>query len=92
MTTAITWQLRLYVSGQAPAGTRALKNLQSICAAHLGVDGYDIQVVDIRADPGSAADDQILAVPTLVRKAPLPRRKIIGDLSNEEDVVAGLDL
>jgi circadian clock protein KaiB len=86
-----TWELRLYVAGQTPNSVRALANLRKICDQHLA-GLYRIEVVDLLENPQLAQDDQILATPTLVRKAPRPVRKIIGDLSNTERALAGLDL
>lgn len=84
-------QLRLYVAGQTPKSMAALSNLQRICAAHL--DGkYDLEVIDLMKHPQLAQGDQILAIPTLVRNLPVPIRKIIGDLSNVDRVLVGLDL
>ncbi|MEO7336650.1 MAG: circadian clock KaiB family protein [Caldimonas sp.] len=85
------WQLRLYVAGQTAKSTAALKNLKKLCETHLA-GRYHIEVVDLLVNPRLAAGDQILAVPTLVRKFPEPLRKIIGDLSNEERVLVGLDV
>jgi circadian clock protein KaiB len=86
-----TYVLRLYVSGQTPKSMTALANLKKICAEYL--EGrYQIQVVDLLKNPQLASGDQILAVPTLVRRLPEPIRKIIGDLSNTERVLIGLDL
>jgi len=82
------WELRLYVAGQSPRSLAALTNLQRVCAEYL--DGkYHIEVIDLLVDPKLAAGDQILAVPTLVRKLPEPVRKIIGDLSNTDRVLVG---
>ena len=84
-------KLRLYVAGQTPKSMAALSNLQQICAAHL--DGkYDLEVIDLMKNPQLAQGDQILAIPTLVRNLPVPIRKIIGDLSNVDRVLVGLDL
>jgi circadian clock protein KaiB len=83
--------LRLYVAGQTPKSMAALANLKKICAEHLA-GRYKMQVVDLLENPQLARGDQILAIPTLVRKLPLPVRKIIGDLSNTERVLIGLDL
>jgi len=84
-------KLRLYVAGQTPKSLAALSNLQRICAEHLnGV--YDLEVIDLIKNPQLAAGDQILAIPTLVRNLPHPIRKIIGDLSNVDRVLVGLDL
>ncbi len=85
------WDLRLYVAGQTPRSITALENLERICEQHLAGQ-YRIEVIDLLRDPKLARGDQILAVPTLVRKLPEPVRKIIGDLSNEERVLIGLDL
>src|SRR5215210_2253633 len=85
------FQLRLYVAGQTPKSAAALANLKRICETHLA-GRYEIEVVDLLVNPKLAAGDQILAVPTLVRKLPEPIRKIIGDLSNEERVLVGLDV
>jgi circadian clock protein KaiB len=85
------WQLRLYVAGQTPKAIAAFSNLKKICEQHLA-GKYHIEVVDLLQNPGLAEGDQILAVPTLVRKLPEPIRKIIGDLSNTERVLVGLDL
>ena len=85
------WQLRLYVAGQTAKSTAAFQNLKRVCETHLA-GRYSIEVVDLLLNPRLAAGDQILAVPTLVRKFPEPIRKIIGDLSNEERVLVGLDV
>ena len=85
------WQLRLYVAGNTPKSIAALTNLKKYCELHL-CDRYEIEVIDLLKQPQLAAGDQILAIPTLVRKVPVPVRKIIGDLSNEEKVLVGLDL
>ncbi len=85
------WDLRLYVAGQTDKSIRAINNLTRICKEHL--DGrYSIEVVDLVQRPQMAAEHHILALPTLVRRLPEPIRKIIGDLSNEERVVIGLDV
>jgi len=86
-----TWQLRLYVAGQTPNSIRAFANLKKICEEHLK-GKYEIEVVDLCKNPQLAAGDQILAIPTLVRKLPEPIKKIIGDLSNTERVLVGLDI
>jgi circadian clock protein KaiB len=86
-----TWDLRLYIAGQTPRAMAALENLKRICEVHLA-GKYHIEVIDLLRNPQLARGDQILAVPTLVRKLPEPVRKIIGDLSNEERVLVGLDL
>ena len=85
------WQLRLYIAGNTPKSTAALINLKKYCELHLD-DRYELEVIDLLLHPQLAAGDQILAIPTLVRKVPVPVRKIIGDLSNEEKVLVGLDL
>jgi circadian clock protein KaiB len=85
------WQLRLYVAGSTPRSATALANLKQVCETHL-TGRYTIEVIDLLVNPQLAAGDQILAVPTLVRKFPEPIRKIIGDLSNEEKVLVGLDV
>ena len=85
------WQLKLYVAGQTAKSIAALENLRRVCETHLA-GRYHIEVVDLMVNPRLAAGDQILAVPTLVRKVPQPIRKIIGDLSNEERVLVGLDV
>jgi circadian clock protein KaiB len=85
------WVLRLYVAGQTPKSVTAFNNLKLICEEQLK-GKYHIEVIDLLKNPQLARDDQILAVPTLVRKLPLPVRNIIGDLSNIERVLVGLDL
>ena len=85
------YQLRLYVAGQTPKSVLAFKNLKQICEEHL-FGRYEIEIIDLRQDPQLAQGDQILAVPTLVRRLPEPIKKIIGDLSNTERVLVGLDL
>lgn len=85
------WDLRLYVAGPTPKSIMALRNLQRLCEEHLAGQ-YRIEVIDLLQNPQLAQGDQILAVPTLVRKLPEPIRKIIGDLSNTERVLIGLDL
>jgi circadian clock protein KaiB len=85
------WRLRLYVAGQSPRSLRAFENLKALCETHLA-GRCDIEIIDLLENPTLARRDQILAVPTLVRKLPEPVRKIIGDLSNTERVLVGLDL
>ncbi len=85
------WELRLYVAGQTPNALAAYANLKKICEEHLA-GKYRIEVIDLRENPTLAIGDQILAVPTLVRKLPEPVKKIIGNLSNTERVLVGLDL
>ncbi|MDB6091269.1 MAG: Circadian oscillation regulator KaiB [Gammaproteobacteria bacterium] len=86
-----TFLLRLYVAGQTPKCIRAFANLKRICEEHLA-GRYHIEMVDLLENPQLARGDQILAVPTLVRRLPEPMKKIIGDLSNTERVLVGLDL
>jgi circadian clock protein KaiB len=83
--------LRLFVTGTTPRSARAIANLRRVCEEHLQGD-YDLEVVDIYQHPEAAQKHQIIAAPTLVRMLPLPLRKIIGDLADEEKVLAGLDL
>lgn len=84
-------ELRLYVAGQTPKSILAIKNINKYCKENL--DGkYSIEVIDLLKHPQLAEGDQIFAIPTLVRKVPVPIRKIIGDLSNEEKVLVGLDI
>ena len=83
--------LRLYVAGQTPKSLLAFSNLKKLCEEHLA-GRYQIEVIDLLVNPQLARGDQILAIPTLVRKLPVPVRKIIGDLSNTERVLIGLDL
>jgi circadian clock protein KaiB len=85
------WALRLYVAGQTPKSVTAFANLKTICEEHLA-GKYTIEVIDLIQNPKLAQGDQIIAIPTLVRKLPEPIRKIIGDLSNTERVLVGLDL
>jgi circadian clock protein KaiB len=85
------YELRLYVAGQTEKSLRAIANLTRICKTHLN-GRYTIEVIDLSKSPQLAAGEQILALPTLVRRVPEPIRKIIGDLSNEERVLVGLDI
>lgn len=85
------WELRLYVAGQTPKCLAAFANLKRLCEAHMA-GAYRIEVIDLLKQPQLAQGDQILAIPTLVRKLPEPMRKIIGDLSDTERVLIGLDL
>ena len=87
----IKYELRLYVAGNTPKSVLALNNLKKYCEEHLK-DQYKIEVIDLLVQPQLAEGDQILAIPTLVRKVPIPIRKIIGDLSNEEKVLVGLNI
>jgi circadian clock protein KaiB len=85
------WELRLYVAGQTPKSVTAFANLKKLCEEHL--EGkYKIEVIDLLKNPQLAKGDQIFAIPTLVRKLPQPLKRIIGDLSNTERVLVGLDL
>ena len=86
-----SWNLRLYVAGMTPRAVAAFANLKKLCEEHLA-GRYDIEVIDLLKNPKLAAGDQIVAIPTMVRKLPAPMKKIIGDLSNEERVLVGLDL
>ena len=85
------YNLRLYVAGQTPKSLAAFANLKAICEEHLQ-NKYTIEIIDLMENPQLASGDQIVAIPTLVRKLPEPLRKIIGDLSNTERVLVGLDL
>lgn len=85
------WVLRLYVAGQTPKSLIAFANLSKICEDHLKGE-YRIEVIDLLVNPKLAKGDQIIAIPTLIRKLPEPVKKIIGDLSNIENVLVGLDL
>jgi circadian clock protein KaiB len=85
------WNLRLYVAGQTPRSLTALANLKRFCEEHLS-GRYTLDVIDLLENPQLARGDQIIAIPTLVRQLPSPVRKIIGDLSNTERVIVGLDV
>jgi circadian clock protein KaiB len=85
------WRLRLYVAGQTPKSLTAFANLKQLCDEHLA-GKYSIEVIDLVKNPALSRGDQIVALPTLVRRLPQPMRKIIGDLSNTERVLVGLDL
>jgi circadian clock protein KaiB len=87
----VEWDLRLYVAGQSNKSLTALANLKKLCEEYLA-GRYQIEVIDLLQTPQLAAGDQILAIPTLVRKLPAPIKKIIGDLSNQERALVGLDL
>jgi circadian clock protein KaiB len=91
MTPTERWDLRLYTAGQSPKSLAALSNLKRICDEHLA-GRYSIEVIDLMKNPRLAKDDEIVAIPTLVRKLPAPLRKVIGDLSNEERALVGLQL
>ena len=84
--------LRLYVAGQTPKSLAAISNLKQICADYVDAQQYRVEVIDLAKNPALARDHQILAIPTLVRSLPVPIRKIIGDLSDTERVVVGLDI
>lgn len=86
-----TWNLRLYVAGQTPKSMAAFGNLKKICEEHLA-GKYCIEVIDLLTNPQLAKGDQIIAIPTLVRKLPEPLKKMIGDLANTERVMVGLDI
>jgi circadian clock protein KaiB len=86
-----TWELRLYVAGQTPRSVAAFSNLKKICEEHLP-GRYAIEVIDLLQYPQLAAGDQIVAIPTLVRKLPEPLRKIVGDLRNTERTLVGLQI
>ena len=85
------WRLRLYIAGVTPKSVAALENLERICSTHLQGQ-YSIEVIDLLKKPGLAKGDQIFAIPTLVRRLPRPIKKIIGDLSNTERTMVGLNL
>jgi circadian clock protein KaiB len=85
------WELKLYVAGKTAKSETALKNLKHYCEEHLKGQ-YHLEVIDLLVKPQLAEGDQIFAIPTLVRKVPVPIRKIIGDLSNEEKVLVGLNI
>lgn len=85
------WQLRLYVAGRTPKCITAFENLKRFCEENMA-GRYEIEVIDLLENPRLAKDDQIIAIPTLVRKVPEPLRKIIGDLSNTERMLVGFDL
>ncbi len=88
---AKAWELRLYVAGQTPKSLEAFANLKRICEEYLPGQ-YHIEIIDLLEKPQLAGDDQILAIPTVVRRLPAPLRRIIGDLSNTERALVGLDL
>jgi circadian clock protein KaiB len=85
------WVLRLYIAGQTPKSLTALSNLKKLCEGHLG-DQYRLEIIDLVKNPKLAQQHNIVAIPTLVRNLPEPLKKIIGDLSNTEKVLKGLDL
>jgi circadian clock protein KaiB len=85
------WNLRLYTAGQSPKSLAALANLKRVCEEHLA-GRYSIEVIDLLKNPRLAKDDEIIAIPTLVRKLPEPLRKLVGDLSDTERTLVGLQL
>jgi circadian clock protein KaiB len=85
------YELRLYVTGATPASGRAIANLKAFCEEHLR-DHYDLEVVDIYQQPQMAEEDRILATPTLIKRLPLPLRRVVGDLSDSDNVLLRLDL
>jgi circadian clock protein KaiB len=87
-----TWTLRLYVAGDTPKSRTALANLQRLCEAHLSGKKYEIEVIDLKTRPELAKAHQILALPTLIRKVPEPVKRVIGDLSNADRTLIGLEL
>jgi circadian clock protein KaiB len=90
-TTSEPYVLRLYVTGMTPRAGRAIENVRAICDEHL--DGrYDLEVIDVYQQPALAKDEQIVAAPTLIKEHPLPLRRLIGDMSNRDRVLAALDL
>jgi circadian clock protein KaiB len=85
------YELRLYIAGTTPASSKSVENLRAICEAHLK-GRYELMVIDVFQQPVLAKDEQIIAVPTLIKRLPAPIRRIVGDLSNEHRVLVGLDL
>jgi circadian clock protein KaiB len=85
------WHLRLYIAGQSPKSSQALANLKRLCEEHLA-DRYAIEIIDLVEYPAFARDDDIIAVPTLIRRAPAPLLRVVGDLSDAASVLAGLQL
>lgn len=90
-TAAATYVLRLFVTGMTPRSTRAVEKVRAICEQHLR-GRYDLEVIDIYQQPALASGEQIIAAPTLIKKLPLPLRRVIGDMSSTERVMQGLDL
>src|SRR5438309_1098426 len=84
-------ELRLYVAGQTPRSVKSIENLKRLCEEHLK-GRYELEVIDIYQQPGMASENQIIAAPTLIKKLPLPLRRLVGDFSNADRVVVGLDL
>jgi circadian clock protein KaiB len=89
--TAERYILKLYITGMTSKSARALENLQGICEKHLA-GRYELQVIDVYQQPGLARTDQVVAIPTLIKRLPLPLRRLIGDMSDEERVLVGLDI
>jgi circadian clock protein KaiB len=87
----MSYVLMLYVTGMAPRSARAIANIRRFCEKHLKGD-YDLQVVDVYQQPTAARDEQLVAAPTLIKRLPLPLRRLVGDMSDEERVAAGLGL
>ena len=87
----INYVLRLYITGTTPRSTEAIKNIKKICEEELK-GRYDLEVIDVYQQPELAKEGQILAAPTLIRKLPLPLRKLVGDMSNKEKVIVGLEI
>jgi circadian clock protein KaiB len=87
----VEYILRLYVTGSTPRSLKAISNLKQICEEHLP-DGYDLEIIDIYQDPNAARAEQIIAVPTLVKELPAPIRRFVGDLSNTQKLLVGLDV
>jgi circadian clock protein KaiB len=83
--------LRLYVTGQTPRSVKSIENLKQFCESHLK-DRYEMEVIDIYQQPAQASENQIIAAPTLIKKLPLPLRRLVGDLSNQDRVLLGLDV
>lgn len=89
---ANVWTLRLYVAGENQKSRTALTNLTRLCELHIGAGRYEIEIIDLMKNPHLAKADQILAIPTLIRKVPEPMKRVIGDLSNAERAMLALDL
>jgi circadian clock protein KaiB len=85
------YALRLFITGMTPRSIRAIENVRTVCESHLK-DRYELQVIDMYQQPVRAREEQILASPTLIKDLPLPRRRMIGDLSSQDRLLAGLDL
>jgi circadian clock protein KaiB len=83
--------LRLYVTGKTPRSVKSIENLKQFCEAHLK-DRYEMEVIDIYQQPALASENQIIAAPTLIKRLPLPLRRLVGDFSNQDRVSSGLDL